>query len=117
MEDNKLIISIKDKNSIERFILICAIGILQSLEEKSITIDEAGRDLFNPFSVDRLAKLHISDEVIEIIELGCELEDIESFLPDQLDKEIKKMKESAIEVLKETGRHLSNDKWLGEYDI
>ncbi|WCN36805.1 DUF3969 family protein [Aneurinibacillus uraniidurans] len=95
----QLQLGISEKTEVERITSIIIIGLLTGLEKGSISIEEAEGYLFNPYSVERLEKLDISSEIIEIIKLGCELEDIESLLPEKLPRNIQLLKERAILLL------------------
>lgn len=111
-------ITIKNKGDANKLILVSAIGLLESLENKLLTINECQQYLFSPYSVSILEKEGLERNVIEIVELGCELEDIESLLPSELDIEIRELKERAKKVLKrcESNPEFNEDrKWLDQY--
>lgn len=93
-----------EKNQVERITNILLIGLLTGLEKGSISIEEAEGYLFNPYSVERLEKYNTSSEIIEIIKLGCELEDIESLLPEKLQENIRLLKERAVLLLESIPR-------------
>lgn len=88
-------ITIKNKRDANKLILVSVIGLLESLENKLLTINECQQYLFSPYSVSILEKEGMEKKVIEIVELGCELEDVESLYPEDLDIEIRKLKEKA----------------------
>jgi len=79
----ELNISIKNKDDIERFILILNVGMMTAIKEGVISIEEAENYLYSPYSVEKIRKLGINEDVIKLIELGCELEDVESLIPDR----------------------------------
>ncbi|EPI03158.1 hypothetical protein D920_00312 [Enterococcus faecalis 13-SD-W-01] len=110
-------ITIKNKEDANKFILVSAIGLLESLEKKLLTINECQQYLFSPYSVSILEKERLDEKVIKIVELGCELEDIESLLPNELNTEIKNLKEQAKNALKKINSNpdFSEDrKWLDQ---
>lgn len=94
-------ITIRNKGDANKLILVSAIGLLESLENKLLTINECQQYLFSPYSVSILEKEGLEKEVIEIVELGCELEDVESLYPDDLNSEIRKLKGKAERILGE----------------
>ncbi|MBC1504080.1 DUF3969 family protein [Listeria booriae] len=98
----KLILSVDKKNEAERMVLICIIGLLDSLENNLLTIEECEGYLFSPYSVTILKEKNLDSQVIEILELGCELEDVQSLLPDKLQAEIQDLKARAKECLKKS---------------
>lgn len=98
----KLNLSVIKENEAERLILVSAIGLLESLENDLLTIEDCEHYLFSPYSVSILEEKGINQKIIEIIELGCELEDIQSLMPDRLKKGIGDLKMQARELLKET---------------
>lgn len=95
----KLNLSVVKENEAERLILVSAIGLLESLENDLLTIEDCEHYLFSPYSVSILEEKGINEKIIEIIELGCELEDIQSLMPDKLKKGIKDLKIQASELL------------------
>jgi chemotaxis protein CheY-P-specific phosphatase CheC len=84
----------------EKMILLSIIGILEALKRDCLQIDEAEKFLFSPHMINILKSLKGNDKIINLLERGCELEDIVSLIPEKLEKIINELKESAIEVLK-----------------
>lgn len=108
-------VSLKEIKEIERFILINIIGLLESLKKNAITIDDTEIYLFSPYSVDILSEKGINKEIIELVELGCELEDIESLLPDKLYKNIESLLDKALNLLEgapKSDNPYEIEKWL-----
>ena len=89
-------ISFKEKDEAERFFLVCIIGLTEALLENSISIEDAEKALFSPYSMRILTEKGISENIIELVGLGTELEDIESLLPDKLKCEIQEIKKKAM---------------------
>lgn len=83
----------------EKIILITIIGVLESLENGALTIDEAEKYLFSPHTVRKLYEKKCSLKIIRVIEKGCELEDIASLIPESLSKVIGEIKHEAIGIL------------------
>ena len=92
-------ISFKERAEAEKFILISIIGLTESLLKKSISIENAENALFSPYSSHILKQEGITPNIIELVDAGCELEDIASLLPDRLDYNITKIKEQAVSEL------------------
>ncbi len=99
----ELILRVDEKTEAERLVLVCAIGLLESLENDILTIEDCEKYLFSPYSVQLLKKKNLDEKVIEIIELGCELEDVQSLNPDKLSKNIRELKAQASKQLKVSG--------------
>lgn len=103
----KLIINKKDEAN--RMIVVSAIGLLVSLENHLMTLEDSKQYLFNPSSISILEKEEINEKVIEIIELGCALEKTESLA------EISELKSKAKECLESLPYTLDinkDRKWL-----
>ena len=98
-------------NHDEKIILIILIGIFEALSINGISIEEAEGTLFSPYMVHKLKSVKCNSKIIKIIEEGCELEDIESLIPDSLLGTIKELKERAIKILKEYPQ-LNNVRWI-----
>lgn len=86
---------------IEKSILISVIGCLEALSSGCISIDESEQYIFSPRTTKKLNELKINGDIISLIEKGCELEDIESLLPDKLEITISELKNEAMGLLKE----------------
>ena len=110
-------LSVNNENEANIMIVILIIGLLDSLENGLITIDESQDYLFTPYTVSILSEKGIDKQIIEIIEHGCELEDIESLLPDMLDNKIKTLKDDAKKQLikiRQYEKTYEVKKWIDE---
>lgn len=94
-------INVKDKADIERVFLIIQIGILECLKSGAIRMEEAELFMINPYIVNNLKKYGINESIIKIFEEGCELEDIESLLPDRLSSNIQLLINKCNDFLKQ----------------
>ncbi len=83
----------------EKMILLSIIGCLEAIKGRKVTIDEAEAFLFLPRMCEILESEGYSKNIIHIIELGCELEDIESLLPDQLNNIVDDIEKEALSLL------------------
>lgn len=84
----------------EKMLLISIIGTLEAIIGGGLSIDEAENFLFSPHMVQRLKEKKCSESLINIIEKGCELEDIASLLPQSLTKYLEELKQETLEELK-----------------
>lgn len=91
--------NLKRKTSDNMILLLAIIGTLTSLEKDKISVDEAGAFLFHPGMVDLLKSCHCRSDIIELIEEGCELEDVESLIPEALHREINRLCQKSLEIL------------------
>lgn len=96
----KLNLSIEGKTEIERFLLAVNLGLLTALEKGIFKIEEVEGYIYNPYSVQKIEELGLSTKLIDLISLGCELEDVESLIPEKLEKTIQDLKEKSLEALK-----------------
>ncbi|MGE6577830.1 DUF3969 family protein [Paenibacillus xylanexedens] len=97
----ELNLKISGKVQIERIVTILELGMLTALEEGVVSLEEIEGYLFNPFTVDILEDITLNNEVIEIIKSGCELEDVESLIPQKLKSTISGLKEETINTLRQ----------------
>lgn len=88
----------------EKIVLISLVGILETLKGKKISIDEAEKFLFSPHTITRLRKKNCDKRILDILERGCELEDIASLMPDRLMKTIDDLERMVFELMKEYPR-------------
>ncbi len=84
----------------EKVLLLAIVGSLEAIQKNAMTIDEAEIFLFSPRMVSNLKQKKCNENIISLIERGCELEDIESLIPEDLHEEITNMIEDALKLLK-----------------
>lgn len=92
-------ISIRHKSEIERFILLNIIGLMDSMIVGAIATEDCEVYLFSPYSVDKLNALNLDKNIVDLVEMGCELEDVESLIPEKLHKSIDEIRLKAIDLL------------------
>lgn len=84
----------------EKIVLISLAGVLEALKREQISIDEAEKFLFSPHMITRLQKNNCDKRILDILERGCELEDIASLMPDRLMKTIDDLEGMVFELMK-----------------
>lgn len=97
---NTLIFETENKDQTEKLLLINLLGIIESLTLNLITLEEAEKILFTPYTMDILQEKQISKEIINIIHLGTELEDVLSIIPDKYNDSLLEMRRLTTECLK-----------------
>jgi hypothetical protein len=106
-------ISVEEKSEIERIILLMNLGLTNALNEGLISIEEAENFLFSPYTMEQLKELKVNKEIIRIINLGCELENVEHLIPDKLTDSIDEIKNQSIKLLKTLPKpNLPLKKWI-----
>lgn len=80
--------------------LFTIIGVLDALSNDAYSIEEANAIYFSPGSANNLSNRNISNQITELVWECCELEDIQSIIPDKLKSNICMLKARAIELLK-----------------
>lgn len=114
----RLVVEIENNNDMERFVLTSVVGLLSSYQNKALTLNECENYMFSPYVVEKLRDLNIKQSIIEVVELGCELEDIESLLPNELEYEVSKLKDCAIRLLSElAGKESTRKNWIVKRDF
>lgn len=84
----------------EKILLIAIVGNLEAIKKGGITIEEAEKFLFSPYMVNKLKTKKCDEKIIQIVEKGCELEDIYSLIPEKLYEVIDEMKQEALKLMK-----------------
>lgn len=97
----------------EKMLLIAIVGNMESIKNKGITIDEAEKFLFCPHVVNKLKTKKCNEKIIELIEKGCELEDIYSLIPEKLDETINEIEQEALRLMK-TYEEYNKSFWMEE---
>lgn len=101
---------------LERLLAVLSLGLSIALKHQVIAIDEAERLLYSPFTMTKLRELGGLPELIELIQAGTELEDLDSLLPQELTDSLTQMEHQALSLLA-TGdpSHPQLDQWLNYY--
>lgn len=95
----------------EKMLLISIIGTIEAIREGGLSIDEAEKFLFSPYMVHRLREKKCNESLINILEKGCELEDIASLLPQELVKSLEELKQEALAAMK-SYESFENEFWI-----
>lgn len=95
----------------EKEVLIAIIGTLESLKRNVISIEEAEKFLFSPYMAEMIEEKKYRPEIVHIIECGCELEDVESLLPQKLQNSISDLQDVALSLLKQYPMY-DMERWL-----
>lgn len=90
--------SISDKQA-SKFISFLTLGVLTALDKNLISIDEAEGFVFKPYLAKFLEQIDSDEKLIEIINIGCELEDVECLIPEQLQASIEELIQKTITVI------------------
>ncbi len=88
-----------DEKTDEKTVLLAILGGLEALQKGVITIEEAEKFIFSPYMAGRLKVKKCRAQIIELIEKGCELEDIHSLLPYRLNQVIDELKNETLELI------------------
>ena len=84
----ELTIKISEKEEVERFISILCFGIIEAVKKKTMTFEEAGYYFLRPYSAKILKRKGVNNKLVELINLMCELEDVERLIPNKLEEAI-----------------------------
>ena len=95
----------------EKILLIGIIGVLVSLKNRSITIDESESFLFSPRNIRLLTNLNCDTSILDLIENGCLLENFESLMPKKLNSEIDYMIQEALSLLSDYSQY-DREHWI-----
>lgn len=98
----------------EKLILVSLLGVIDALKNNSLAIDEAEKFLFSPYMINKLRNGKCNIKIINILEKGCELEDIASLIPDKLLKVINELEQETLEIIKEYPR-FNKTFWINKY--
>lgn len=97
MKKNTLQMHTNTKTESQRLIYLLIVGIISAIKKGSLTILDSEYLFFSPYSVDTLKEISISTKIMEkMMWLGCELEDVESIIPDKLDESLDEIYDMAI---------------------
>ncbi|SFS95596.1 DUF3969 family protein [Marininema halotolerans] len=78
-------IEITEKVEREQLTLVLCIGFLHALQKGALTLEEVEQYLFSPYTATILEEMGLKKSIIDLIWMGCELEDIQNLIPEKLD--------------------------------
>lgn len=107
-----MIIQVEDKTEIERLLAFLHIGLCVALEQGTVSIEAAEHYLYSPYTLEKLEELGVSPQLRRVVQLGSELEDVASLLPEKLDESLAEMKQAALEILQALSDHDPDQQWV-----
>ena len=95
----------------EKILLLAILGVLTALDKENLTIEEAEKFLFSPKIVNKLRNMRCSEDIVELISKGCELEDIDSLIPEKLKYVITELVQDTLRLLADC-TEFDKDFWI-----
>ncbi len=105
-------IQIEDKTEIERLLALLHIGLCVAIGQGIVSVAAAEDYLYSPYTLEKLAELGVSPQLRRLVQLGAELEDVASLLPEKLDESLAEMQQAALEILQTLPPHNPNQQWV-----
>ena len=87
------------EQSNNKLVLIIMLGTLEALKTNKITTREAELVIFSPYALEIFSDVGIDGKILEVVQRGCFLEDIESLMPDKLAKEIDYLQKEILDLM------------------
>ena len=94
----------KEKEHMEKAILLLILGITTGLKKQIITIDEGEKLIFSPYVIDLLSDYNLDPNILDLIHQGTELEDILSIIPETLNNKFEEIHVNTLSVLEQKKR-------------
>jgi len=95
----ELHIEVSKKEEIERFICIVCLGIVEAIQCNILSAHEITYFFAAPYSAHILEKKYVDKEILIIINLLCELEDVERLIPDKFNISLDDTKERILKFM------------------
>lgn len=89
----------KPKRWIERKLALEALGVVAALEEKRMSVEESGDQLFNMDNYIGVKQRRLDKSIREIFEWGMELDSVQSLAPDGLGESYAAIRKFAMRML------------------
>ncbi|WP_137938597.1 DUF3969 family protein [Chitinivorax sp. B] len=98
---------------LERVLLLLSLGLCNGIKAGAIDIEEACAYLYSPLMLRNLKEAGASEELYRLIEMGLELEDTETLIPQNIGRDLEEMIAMAIKILTESSDSAPiRDKWF-----
>ena len=109
----KTVIQLENRTEIELLISLLNLGLCAALNSGCLTIEEAEIYLYSPYTLEQLEKLGVDRELIDLIQLGTELEDVQSLISEKLGDSIEEIQVGTIKFLKSLALiNVPKNKWI-----
>jgi len=84
---------------VERRLAQAGLGVLRALRGSSMTTEDAGRDLFNLATYLAARRRRLDPGLIELLEWGMELDDVERLAPESFGESLRAMEDLLLRVI------------------
>ena len=102
MKKMSLVLEVFEAEESVRFLSALSIGLLTSVQNGVMSLDEAERLLFSPRSSKVLREKGISPKITELLMDCCELEDVLSLIPSKFDNNLQMVLDKFTDFLRES---------------
>lgn len=89
-----------DSEHAEKFISLLVLGTLYSIKDEAMSIDEAEVFIFTPSTSRILSEAGYSSALVDIIDYGCELEDVADLIPERLTDNVKNLISQTLSLIR-----------------
>ncbi len=83
----------------EKMLLLAILGNLEAVQKGVITIDEAEKFIFSPYIARKLTIKGCNKQIIKLVKKGCELEDINSLIPEKINQVLDELKKETLNLI------------------
>lgn len=98
---------------LERVTALLTLGLVDALQARTVTTNEANQLLFTPHTIALLRSAGVREAVVDLVHAGTELEDLESLLPEALHTALTTLRQEALACLASCEPYDFNaDKWM-----
>jgi MoaA/NifB/PqqE/SkfB family radical SAM enzyme len=104
----------KFANTTEKLIAFLVLGIVEAISKEKFSTDDSENLVFLPKYLEELKKLKTDVNLVSLVQLGTELNDIETMVPWTLSKTLEKMKMLALCVIEKKGQVMQLGEWFDE---
>ena len=102
----------KDAAELSLIVAVLCIGVCDAIVAGAMTLDDAERYLFNPYTLTELEKRGQGEDITDLIHLGTELSNVGRLLPDKFGSSIAQIKSMALAILNARPAD-PNAAWIG----
>ncbi|MBP2115935.1 DUF3969 family protein [Paenibacillus silagei] len=109
-------IELKHSEEIQKFLCVLNLGMLDSVLEGALTIEDAYTYLYRPYVAQLLEQNNANKKIIELFEECCMLEDIQDIAPEKLQDVLKLKRLETLDLLKSIPNTEKSMYWLNKFD-
>lgn len=93
-----------DEEDLKRLFPILILGVVEAMKNEAIESEESEVICFNPYTKSFFEQMGASEDLLEIVKLGMEIDDVHRLVPHAYLESLQDMKNRSLDVIRKNKR-------------